>query len=136
MRNLLIGMLVIAALGYGVVRMAFPSYDKTATKRVSEMLKNMNEGGTSTSGPAEAAACLWAAGAYRITDNARLSWASDNFDKWRRAKNLYRKTGDFTVDSAELVKDAPEDTAIVSFTLEGKPYKVRVPKDHAIAWEE
>lgn len=134
LRNLVIGLIVVAALLGLLVKTAFPGYEKVAATRVTNVLNGMKEG-TGTGTKAETAMAMWAEGKLRITDRDRLSWASDNFDKWRRKKKLYRQTGEFTIDSVEVTKDDEQyKEALVTFTLEGKRYQVRVPSNSAIAW--
>lgn len=136
LRNMVIGILVIAVLMMFVVKTAFPSYEKVAKTRVTNVLNGMKEG-TGTGSKVETAMAMWADGKLRITDRDRLSWASDHFDKWRREKKLYRPTGEFTIDDVEITQETEQfKEALVSFTLEGKPYKVRVPSNSAIAWHE
>ncbi len=135
MRNVIASALAAGVLLVIAVKLLIPSYESVAKTRVTNVLTGMREG-TGTGAKVETAMAMWAEGKLRITDRDRLSAASDGFDKWRRAKDLYRPTGEFTVDSVEMVKDAPEETAIVSFTLEGKPYKVKVPKSSFIRWIE
>jgi hypothetical protein len=135
MRNAAIGAIAAGVLLIFAVKMAFPSYESIAKTRVTNVLNGMKEG-TGTNSKLETAMAMWAMNKVRITDNLALSASSDGFDKWRMAKDLYRPTGDFKIDKVEKVNDPDEPTAIVSFTLEGKPYKVLVPRDHPIKWAE
>ena len=135
MRTFVVAILVFAVMMIAVVKIAFPSYESVAEKRTANILNGMQDG-TGTSAKVETAMCMWAAGAYRLSDQSRLSWASDHFDQWRHAKKLYRKIGDYKIEKVELVPDAPEETAIVTVKIEGDEYKMRVPKDHAVSWAE
>jgi hypothetical protein len=133
MRIALISVIVLAiVLGFGV-KAAFPDYEDVAEKRVKTVLTGMQDG-TQPTTKTETAMNIWAFNMIRVSDRDRLAWASDHFDKWRQEGDIYRKTGEFTIDKVELVPGAPEETALVTFTLEGKVYKVRVPKEHAISW--
>jgi hypothetical protein len=134
MRNVVATMLALAVVAFFAVRSFFPGYEDVAQKRVENVLNGMRQGTEASNPKVETAMAMWAQNAFRITDRDRLSWASDNFDKWRNKKKMYRKIGEFTIDKVELVPNSPEETAIVTFTLEGKEYKVNVPKDHAISW--
>src|SRR5215216_5803560 len=100
MKKLLFLLAVIAAVVYGGMRFAVPGYDSTARTRVANVLKGMHEG-SGADAKVETAMAMWADNKYRITDRDRLSWASDNFDRWRTAKNLYRQIGEYTIDSVE-----------------------------------
>jgi hypothetical protein len=51
-------------------------------------------------------------------------------------KNFYRKVGDYKMVSSTEIKGEKVPTAIVTFILEGTQYRVRVPKDLPITWEE
>lgn len=134
MRVALLSMIIIAiVVGVGV-KTAFPDYGTVAENRVRNVLNGMQDGTNASSIKVETAMAMWAFNLIRVTDRDRLSWASDNFDRWRQERALYRKIGSYTIDSVELVPDAPEETAIVTFTLEGEVYKVRVPRDRAISW--
>ena len=134
MRTFLIGLLVVGGLLIGLTKAAFPSYESVAETRVKNVLNGMKEG-TGTGAKVETAMAMWADNKLRITDRDRLNWATDNFDNWRMKKDLYRKTGEYEIESVEMVKGS-EDTAIVEFKLEGKKYKVLVPKDAAISWAD
>lgn len=134
MRLALLSMIILAVvLGLGV-RAAFPPYEEIAEKRVRNVLNGMQDGTEASSPKVETAMAMWAFNLLRVSDRDRLAWASDNFDKWRREGDMYRKVGQYTIDAVELVPGAPEETAIVTFTLEGDQYKVRVPKENAIRW--
>jgi hypothetical protein len=134
MRTLIIGVLVIALMVWGMVRIAFPPYEKDAEKRVATILNGMRDGKGSDA-KIETAMNMWAYNAYRVGDRDRLSWASDNFDRWRQEKKMYRQIKDYEITKVEKVPGTEEDTAIVSVKIEGQEYKMRVPKDHAIHWE-
>jgi len=107
------------------------SYRKLAAKRVNQILNEAKQG---TGPEAELAVTLWAKN-RRTLDRDELSWASNHFDQWRMDKGLYRKFGEHTIVDSEEVKGADVPTAIVSVTIEGKPYRMRVPKDQPISWE-
>src|SRR5260221_1878534 len=99
---------------FGAYKMLSPDYGAEAKTRVTNVLRGM-QAGTGTVAEVETATCMWAQDKIRISDNLALSAASNGFTTWRREKDLYRKIGDFTIDRVEKVKDATEDTAIVSF---------------------
>ncbi|HWW61337.1 MAG TPA: hypothetical protein VN181_08215 [Thermoanaerobaculia bacterium] len=133
MKKLLFTLVVFATILFGIMKFAVPGYESVARLRVANMLKGMHEG-SGTDGKIEMAMAMWAENKLRIMDRDRLSWASDNFDRWRTKKNLYRQIGEYKIDSVEEQKGTEEPTALVAFTIEGMPYKVLVPKDHAIQW--
>lgn len=135
-RTLLFFLIVFTVVSVGLVKKAFPPYEQLAAKRVENMLNGMKEGGTGVGLPAQTAMCLWAANKVVITDRDLLTWASDNFDKWRREKKLYRKIDSYAIVKAEMVPLSAKDKPVarVVFDVEGKNYTVEVPKDQPIRW--
>lgn len=134
MKRLFFVLVVFAVVLLGLMKFAFPGYESVAEKRVANMLKGMHEG-QGADAKVETAMAMWAENKLRITDRDRLSWASDNFDRWRTKKDLYRQIGEYKINSVKEQKGSDDEpTAIVAFTIEGKPYKVLVPRDHAIQW--
>jgi hypothetical protein len=123
-----------AALILGVVGLMYmlkgPSYDKVAFSRVKRVLSEMHEMKGSPF-----AVTYWFKNKRQL-DQTEMNIASDKFDRWLQEKDLYRKVGDFEVIDSKIVDGAATPTAIVRFVLEGKEYKVRVPKDLPISWEE
>lgn len=107
-------------------------YEKQAGERMKQVLHEMRTGNENEM---QTAIGLWARNS-RSLDLQELSWASTKFDEWRGEKDLVGKP--FTtyeiVDSDE-VKDAEAPTAVVTFTIDGKEYKARVPERRPIAWE-
>jgi hypothetical protein len=134
MKKVLVLALVAAAILFGAKKLFFPDYKVTAQRRLNTMLEDMKEG-TGVGPKQETAIGLWYNGANRL-DNATLSTASNQFDKWRQEKDLYKKFDTFTIDGSEEVKDAADPTAIFSVTIEGTPHKIRVVKGQAMRWEE
>jgi len=107
------------------------SYRKLSSQRVDQILTEMKQG---TGPEAELAVTLWAKN-RRHLDREELAWASDHFDQWRREKGLYRIFGEHKMLDSDEVKGTEVPTSIVTFTIEGTQYKVRVPKDQPISWE-
>jgi hypothetical protein len=107
-----------------------PSYQKVATQRVKNLLTEMH-----TSKGSSAAVKLWYNN-KRSVEIAELMRASDDFDRWRQKKDLYRAIGEFTIVGSKDIDGAAVPTTIVHFVLEGNEYRVKVPKDLPITWEE
>jgi hypothetical protein len=123
---LVVGVIVL------MVMLQPPSYEKVARARVHQMLFEMQSGNGAMM---QLAVTLWAKNA-RTLDNSALSAASDGFDKWRQQKELYNKGfAKFDIVKSELVKSEAVPTALVTFTLDGKQYTVRVPDKAPISWE-
>lgn len=107
-----------------------PSYDKVAFARVNRVLSEMHSEKTS-----QFAVTFWFKN-KKILEQSEMSLASDQFDRWRQAKDLYRQVGNYEVIDSKVIDDDKAPTAIVRFVLEGKEYRVRVPKDRPISWED
>ena len=123
-------LIIVGAVGLMMYMMMPPSYDKIAKERVNRVLSEMHAEKTS-----QFAVTFWFKN-KKILDNTEMSIASDSFDKWRQQKGLYRQVGDFSVLDSKVVDGEKVPTAIVRFMLEGKEYRVRVPKDLPISWDE
>lgn len=125
----LFGWVAIAAVIAGMMYYAIgPSYQKVATQRVKNLLTEMHESKGSS-----LAVKLWYNN-KRLVDMAELMRASDNFDRWRQQKDLYRQIGAFTVISTDDVKGTALPTAIVRVVIEGAEFRLKVPKDLPITW--
>jgi hypothetical protein len=121
---------IVAAVGVMLYLASGPSYSKIALERVNRVLSEMHSEKTS-----QFAVTFWFKN-KRVLDSTEMSIASDRFDKWRQQKDLYRQVGDYKVIDSKVVDGEKVPTAIVRFNLEGKEYRVRVPKDLPISWEE
>jgi hypothetical protein len=125
------GWVAIAAVIAGMMYYAVgPSYQKVATQRVSHLLTEMHESKGSS-----LAVKLWYNN-KRNVEMSELMRASDNFDRWRQEKDLYRAIGEFTIVGAKDVDGTAVPTAIVHVVIEGNEYRVKVPKDLPITWAE
>jgi len=124
-------LIIVAAVAAMIVYAAAgPSYNKVALARVNRVLSEMHSEKTS-----QFAVTFWFKN-KKILDTTEMSIASDGFDRWRQKKDLYRQVGDYSVIDSKVIDGEKVPTAIVRFTLEGKEYRVRVPKDLPISWEE
>jgi hypothetical protein len=121
---------IVAAVGVMLYLASGPSYSKIALERVNRLLSEMHSEKTS-----QFAVTFWFKN-KKVLDSTEMSIASDRFDKWRQQKDLYRQVGDYKVIDSKMVDGEKVPTAIVRFTLEGKEYRVRVPKDLPISWDE
>jgi hypothetical protein len=135
MRNILAGIIVFAALLIGIRYMAFPGYESQVKTRVTNVLTGM-QGGGAAGVPQQTAMAMWAKNKFTISDNQELNWASDKFDKWRREKKLYRTFTGFEITEVEVLEDVEPRTALVTFVIEGKSYKVKVIDGRPIEWAE
>ena len=121
---------IVAAVGVMLYLASGPGYNKIALERVNRLLSEMHSEKTS-----QFAVTFWFKN-KKVLDSTEMSIASDRFDKWRQQKDLYRQVGDYKVIDSKMVDGEKVPTAIVRFTLEGKEYRVRVPKDLPISWDE
>jgi hypothetical protein len=80
------------------------------------------------------ALCLWYDGSIYINDEHEQGFASDNFDRWRVSGGIGKGLGAFEVTEAVVEPDAEVPTALVSGTIDGKPFSMRVPKEKMISW--
>ena len=105
-----------------------------ALRRVETMLKGITstDGGNTVAGHEESAICMWWYGKLRIPDRDLFEEASDQFDRWRGKGDIFPYITSYTVDNAEKQGGA----FVVSGTIEGAPFKMRVPENGPIAWFE
>jgi hypothetical protein len=122
--------IVAAIAGMMVYAAAGPSYEKVATQRVKMILTEIH-----TSKGSSLGLKYWYNNNKPI-DMAELTRASDNFDRWRQQKDIYRQIGEFKILDTETVKAEALPTVIVHFEIEGTEYRVKVPKDLPITWVE
>jgi len=110
-----------------------PSYEKLASERVDKVLHDMMPGKEIEM---QFSVTLWAKN-KRVLEQTEMNIAMNHFDRWRQAKGIYGKPfSSYKIVSSELVKEEKNPTAIVTFTIEDKEYKVRVPKDDEISWAD
>jgi hypothetical protein len=109
--------------------MAGTSYEKRAKRRVENVLTGMSEA------PHSATIGLWARNA-RSLDSNELSWASDQFDRWRFAAGLADTIKSWTILDVTAVKDAQVPTVIVRVTIDGKALSMKVPERMPISWAD
>ena len=104
--------------------------------RVKYILNGLHEGPGKTTSEVQKAVSQWYQGSPSIPDRNTLAHASDQFEAWLREKNLYIKIIRYEITEATLVKGSDPPVVIVSCTIEGKPFKMQVPKDDRINWIE
>jgi hypothetical protein len=109
-----------------------PSYEKLAVSRVEEILADMGRG---TGAEVQFAVGLWSRNVRVISDRDELSWASDNFDIWRREKNLYRTFESWRIVESRIL-DGDVPTALVIVEIEGTRYGMIVPERQPITWAD
>ncbi len=130
----MLGWAVIVLAVAGMLYWALPkSYDKLAGERMRQILKEMKVG---RNPDFRRAVELWGKAPYSM-DLQEMSWASNGFDKWRREKKLYDKAfTEYAVTHSQIIDGTKVPTAIVTFTIDGTEYRVKVVRGAPIAWEE
>lgn len=107
-----------------------------AEQRVETVLAGMQQDGDGTGAVIQQALCTWYNGQRFIADRDEAEAAMDGFDRWTRQQGLYgRKISSYEIAGSELVEGADPETAVVSVTIEGKSYRIRVPAGKAMSWE-
>jgi hypothetical protein len=105
-----------------------------ALRRVETMLRGITstDGVNTTEGDEESAIGMWWYGKLRIPDQDLFEEASDQFDRWRVKGDIFPYISAYTVEDAEK----QGSSVIVSGTIEGAPFKMRVPEKGPVAWHE
>jgi len=125
--------LVVLVAGLLIFWAKGPGYDKLAGERVDKILHDMHSG---KDVEMQFSVTLWAKN-KRVLEQTEMNLAMDHFDKWRQAKGIYGKAfSSYKIVKSETLKEEKNPTAIVTFTIEDKEYKVRVPKDEEITWAD
>ena len=125
--------LVVIVAGILIFWAKGPSYEKLASERVDKVLHDMMP---AKEMEMQFSVTLWAKN-KRVLEQTEMNIAMNHFDRWRQAKGIYGKPfSSYKIVSSELVKEEKNPTAIVTFTIEDKEYKVRVPKDDEISWAD
>lgn len=107
---------------------------RDAEARVEMMMEGWRTGGTGSGGDIQEAVSMWWKGVRFIPDELELTEARDEFDRWRRAKGLYKRIDSWEITSTSSVKGAYPPTTVVSVEIDGKSYGMRVAKGETIEW--
>jgi len=130
-RKIQLGLLALA-LTMGLAATACHEDSYIAKGRVKSMLEAWQKGGTGTSGDAQDAITLWAFGGKGGVDGAM----SDQFDNWRREKNLYRPILHFEIKKVKVDTSTSPPTAYVTVFIDGATYRMKVIRAHPIQWAD
>jgi tetratricopeptide (TPR) repeat protein len=81
------------------------------------------------------ALCFWYNGTA-VVDALEQSFASDSYDRWTVAGGLEKGLTSFEITGSTVDAEAATDTptALVSGTIDGRPFTMRVPKGKPIEW--
>jgi len=102
--------------------------------RVDRVFKLM-KAGTGTGGDIQTAICIWAENKLFIGDRDQLSRYSDEFDRWRQEKDLYRSFDRFEIASVELRVNGDSKTSVVTVKVDdGEPMQILVDPMSPLRW--
>jgi len=124
--------IVALVLVAGLVTVACHEDTYIAKGRVNTLLKDWQKGGTGSGGYAQEAITIWAYGGKGAPDGAM----SDQFDNWRREKNLYRPIATFEVKKVKVDTKTMPPTAYVTVMIDGKVYTMKVVRGRPIQWAD
>lgn len=127
--------LVAAVALAAVAGCDFLAKDKVKT-RVTSILEGMHRDNGGTGPEMQMAISQWRYGQSNIGDQGLLTAAYDQFTVWSREKGLTGRIGTYAIVSMEAVSGAVPKTYIVTVTIDGTTYKMKVPDGEAISWSE
>lgn len=131
--------LVLVTLGAcGLIEGAVKSSAiKSQTKnRVETILTGIKEQGGGTGTKIQTAICMWWADKMVISDLRELGDAQDAFERWQKEAGIYPRISSFEVGDVEVLENTDVPTAIVSGTINGKAFKMKVPKRGRVSWAQ
>ncbi len=102
--------------------------------RVTGVLEGSRTGGGKPKVTQQTAICRWYADKAFISDYQELDKASDSYDRWRRQGGIYRELTSFEITTVEILEESQPKTALVSGTINGKPFQMKVPDGQPISW--
>jgi len=140
-QSLLILAFFVLSIGIVIINMGCSAelYEiKSAKTRVTSILKGiqLREGSEElTRGDEQTSICQWYQGVVVINDPGAFGIASDGFDQWRRDAGIFPYIREFTIDEdARIVKGVEPFTVIVTGTIDGTEFSMKVPKGDTIEW--
>jgi hypothetical protein len=147
MRKLVIFILVMAAVFYAgkmVMKADTSSFNletliaggpATAAKsRVKQILEGLQREGDGGGLALQAAVCRWDSDLVAIQDEKEFEEAYDAFQIFLDQRGInHRKIAGYDITGAEVIQEKPP-VVIVSGTIEGKPFKLKVPEKRRLIW--
>ena len=120
--------------GLTMETLASGSPEAAAQDRVKKILEGLKKDGDGNSLAFQAAICQWDSGIDAIQDQGEFEQAYDHFSDWRDEFDInHRKISGYEITKVELVQESPP-VAMVSGTIEGRQFKMRVPDKRRISW--
>jgi len=105
--------------------------DRIAKRRVGAVLEGMRvESASSSGGNMALGMAEWAKGTQTIINPQEELQAENAFRAWAEKKNLYRKISGYQI----LDTRSDGDCQVVSVTIEGEPYSIRVCDNVPMTW--
>lgn len=142
-QSLLILAIFVLSIGFVSINIgcSVEQYEiKSAKARVNTILKGiqLREGSDElTRGDEQTSICQWYEGVVVINDPGALGIASDEFDRWRRDAGIFPYIREFTIDEeAKVVEGVEPFTVIITGTIDGAAFSMKVPKKATIEWLE
>ena len=140
-QSLLILAIFVLSIGIVIINMGCSAeqYEiRSAKSRVNTILKGiqLQEGSDElTQGDEQTSICQWYANVVVINDPGAFGIASDEFDNWRREAGIFPYIREYTIDEdAEVVKGVEPFTVILTGTIDGSAFSMKVPKGATIEW--
>jgi hypothetical protein len=108
--------------------------EAAAEKRVKTILEGLKKDGGGNGIALQTAICQWDSAIDVIQDRDELEQAYDHFSDWLDEFDInHRKISGYEIIQVELVQKSPP-VAMVSGTIEGRQFKMRVPDKRRISW--
>ena len=108
---------------------------RNAEKRVYFVLEGTLKGESATNNDRYRSVCQWYQGTNTLPSNDILDKASDDFDRWQRAKKIHPTITSYEITGAERVPDSDPPTVRVSVTIDGsKELQIDVARKTELSW--
>lgn len=135
-RNLIwlgLGILVLVGGGFGLARMFTAGEAHSAQERVRRVFDGMKSGGD-----LQKAIFLWWNGSLKmpIGGQEEFNRAADGFEAWKAEREI-KQVSSYEIKDAVVVEEAKglrQALVIVSGTVDGQDFKMRVRQGEPIAW--
>ncbi len=140
MKTLVLWISVMATIGFGIKYGLTKHEDgasvRNARTRVERVFGGMKSG-TGTGNDVQTAICMWAENTVLVADRDALERYSDQFDRWRRQKDLYHSSQTFEITSVEKVDPNQQYPVVVTVTVDGgKPLEILVEAGGVLKWNK
>jgi len=132
MKKFTVLFLAVVILVLMVVNIGCESDSRKAKVRMQAVFDGITRQGGGVKTDEETAICTWYMGTARLADFGVFEAASDGFDKWRREGDIFPYIDSYTITGTEDAGRA----VIVSGTIDGAPFKVRVVERKPVRWVE